>query len=234
MKSEEKRESGLGQPPEARLFEQAQKGCEASLDLLLVRHEPLVIHATSRQNLGDLPFEEAVQAGRIGLWKAILGYDPQRGYQFSTYAYRAIVHHVWADVKSHCQANRRAHRLREWVLILPHWEAGPAQRQAERELQACLGSMLAGMPDRLGHIIRRRYALEGEPRQTLAEMGQDLGLTRERIRQLQVEALIWLRHPAHSQDLRTLLKRHSQQEYEWAEEVAQIWRRQRAGRHGQA
>jgi hypothetical protein len=61
-----------------------------------------------------------------------------------------------------------------------------------------------------------------------------MGLTRERIRQLQVEALVWLRHPAHSQELRALLERHSQQEYEWAEEVAQAWQRQRAGRHGQA
>jgi RNA polymerase primary sigma factor len=192
------------------------------------------VYAASRQNLGDLPFEEAVQAGRIGLWKAILGYDPQRGYQFSTYAYRAIVHHVWAVVKSHCAANRSAHRMREWLLILPHWEAGPAQRQAERELQACLRSMLAGMPDRLGHVIRRRYALDGESWQTLAEIGRELGVCKERIRQLQVEALIWLRHPAHSQELRTLLRRHSQQEYEWAEEVTQLWRRQRAGRHDPA
>jgi len=29
-----------------------------------------------------------------------------------------------------------------------------------------------------------------------------------------------------------LLVRHSQQEYEWAEEMAQIWLRRRAGRHG--
>jgi len=29
-----------------------------------------------------------------------------------------------------------------------------------------------------------------------------------------------------------LLRRHSQQEYEWAEEMAQIWLRRRAGRHG--
>jgi RNA polymerase primary sigma factor len=123
--------------------------------------------------------------------------------------------------------------MREWLLILPHWEAGPAQRQAERELQACLGSMLAGMPDRLGHVIRRRYALDGESWQTLAEIGRELGVCKERIRQLQVEALIWLRHPAHSQELRSLLQRHSLQDYIWAEEVAQSWLRHRGGRHAQ-
>jgi hypothetical protein len=56
-----------------------------------------------------------------------------------------------------------------------------------------------------------------------------MGLTKERIRQLQVEALVRLRHPANSQELRTLLERHSQQEYAWAEEIAQAWLRRRGG-----
>ena len=79
MKSEEKRESGLRLQPEARLFEQAQGGCWDSLDLLMRRHEPLVRYAVRRQNLGDLPWEEAEQAGRIVLWKAILGFNAHRG-----------------------------------------------------------------------------------------------------------------------------------------------------------
>ena len=37
----------------------------------MARHEPLVMYAVKRQKLGDLPMEEAVQAGRMGLWEAI-------------------------------------------------------------------------------------------------------------------------------------------------------------------
>jgi RNA polymerase sigma factor (sigma-70 family) len=157
------------------------------------------VYATKRQNLGDLPFEEGVQAGRIGLWKAILGFDAQRGYQFSTYAYPAIVHSVWQAVKMHCRANRSAHRPRQWLLFFPAWETGPAQRQAEQELQACLRAMVKQLPPRLRRIIRSRFGLDGRPWQTLAAVGQEMGLTKERIRQLQVEALVRLR-------------RHSQQE----------------------
>jgi RNA polymerase sigma factor (sigma-70 family) len=232
MKNEKKRKSSLGPPPEARLFEQAQGRCQASLNLLLERHEPLVRYAANRQNLGDLPFEEAVQAGRMGLWKALLGYDPQRGYQFSTYAYPAIVHYIWRAVKAHCVANKQAHSTREWAVFFHHWEAGPVHRQAEQELQVCLRAMVQRLPERLQYILRRRYALDGEPLQTLAAIGQEMGLTKERIRQLQVEALVRLRHPAYSQELRTLLQRHSQQEYKWAEEIAQAWLRRRGGRHG--
>jgi RNA polymerase sigma factor (sigma-70 family) len=232
MKREGKEESGLGVQPEARLYEQAQQGCGDSLDLLLMRHEPLVVFAVKRQNLGDLPFEEGVQAGRVGLWRAILGYDPHKGYQFSTYAYPSIVHYVWLAVKEHCVANRKEHATQEWQIFFRHWEVGPAQRQRMRELKECLEVLVTRLPDRLRRVVRVRYELDGETWQTYEQLGQELGYSREWIRQLEIRALIWLRHPAHSQELRTLLRRHSLQEYEWAEEVAQAWLRRRGGRHG--
>jgi len=232
MKRESKEKTGLGEHPEARLYEQAQQGWGDSLDLLMSRHEPLVRYAVSRQNLGDLPLEEAVQAGRMGLWKAILRYDPYRGYQFSTYAYKAIVHYVWLAVKAHCVANKKEHATREWEVFFRHWEVGPAQGQRKRELGECLAALVSRLPERLRRVVRVRYELEGENWQTLAELGVELGVCKERVRQLQVEALVWLRHPTHSQELRELMQRHSLQEYEWAEEVAQAWLRRRGGRHG--
>jgi len=230
MKRERSKESGLGLRPEARRFEQAQSGCKASLELLMKRHEPLVFHAVHRQNLGDLPLEEADQAGRIGLWQAIQKYDPHKGYQFSTYAYPAIVHQVWAAVKDHCVANGKAHATREWAVFFRHWQVGPAQQQREQELQVCLQELVGGLPKRLQRVIVGRYGLDGQAVRFLGQIGRELGVCGERVRQLQIEALVWLRHPAHSQDLRTLLERHSQQEYEWAEEMAQIWLRRRGGR----
>jgi hypothetical protein len=44
--------------------------------------------------------------------------------------------------------------------------------------------------------------------------------------------LVRLRHPAHSQLLRSLLGRHSFADYAWAEVQAQRWLRKRGGRHG--
>lgn len=232
MKSEQKGKSGLGWQPEARLFEQAQGGCEDSLNLLLARHEPLVKYAIKRQNLGDILYDEAEQAGRMGLWKAILGFDAHKGYQFSTYAYPAIVHYIWQAVKIHCRDNQRAHAVRAWAVFFHHWERGPAQRQAEQEVRASLQALVARLPERLQRVIVGRYGLDGHQAQSLSELGLELGVCSERVRQLQVAALVWLRHPAYSQDLRDLLKRHSQQEYEWAEEMAQNWLRRRARRHG--
>jgi RNA polymerase sigma factor (sigma-70 family) len=232
MENDQKVKSGLGGQPEARLFKQAQGGCQDSLNLLLARHEPLVKYAVKRQNLGDLPYDEADQAGRVGLWKAILRFDPHKGHQFSTYAYPAIVHDIWRAVKIHCRDNQRAHTTRQWALFFQHWETGPAQRQAEQEVQASLQALVASLPDRLQQVINGRYGLDGQAPQTLPELGLELGVCSERVRQLQVEALVRLRHPAYSQELRMLLRCHSQREYEWAEELAQAWLRRRGGRHG--
>lgn len=232
MKTAGKKKSGLGMHPGARLFEQAQGGCQDSLDLLMAKHEPLVLYAVKRQKLGDLPFEEAVQAGRMGLWGAIQGYDPHKGYQFSTYAYPAIVHQVWAAVKTHCVANGRERAVREWAIFFRHWEAGPAAVQAQSELRTCLHEMVQCLPERLRKVMDAYYGLAGQRPLVMREIGAQMGVTRQRVQQLKAEALVWLRHPAHSQELRALLARHSQQEYEWAEEVAQIWLRRRAGRHG--
>jgi len=67
---------------------------------------------------------------------------------------------------------------------------------------------------------------------TYREIGAALGLSGERARQLHTEALVWLRHPAHSQHLRSLLNRHTLTDYQEAEAQAQRWLRQRGGRHG--
>ena len=66
----------------------------------------------------------------------------------------------------------------------------------------------------------------------LKQIGQQLGVSRERVRQMQLEALVWLRQPAHSQELRSLLARHTQAQYELADELAAVWLKQRGGRHG--
>ena len=78
---------------------------------------------------------------------------------------------------------------------------------------------------RLRVVIIARYGLAGEIPATYVQLGRQLGLSPEGVRQRELQALLWLRQPGHSQELRGLLRRHSQGEYEWAEQVAQAWRR---------
>jgi len=64
-----------------------------------------------------------------------------------------------------------------------------------------LSSALDSLPEREAIIVRMRYGLyDGRPH-TLDEIGRTVGLTRERVRQLEKEALGKLRAPSTTQDL---------------------------------
>jgi Sigma-70 region 2 len=68
----------MGSRLEATQFRQAQAGCRDSLNLLMARHEGLVHAVVRRYGFGELAFTEAVHLGRLGLWRAILHYTPER------------------------------------------------------------------------------------------------------------------------------------------------------------
>ncbi|HZT91158.1 MAG TPA: sigma-70 family RNA polymerase sigma factor [Gaiellaceae bacterium] len=56
-----------------------------------------------------------------------------------------------------------------------------------------LAAAIERLNPRMKHVVTRRFGLDGQPPQTLEEVGQDLGITRERVRQLETRALRELR-----------------------------------------
>jgi len=183
-----------------------------AVEQAMAQHDGLVHAFVRRQGGGDIPYEEALQAGRIGLWRALKGYDPERGNTFSTYAWVAIMRHIQQAAEDlNCE-------LGEWPGEVPaSWEEPSPEDWVERGLiQEALGELVGGLPERLRRVVVARYGLEDEPPRTLQDVGAELGLTRERIRQLQQDALAWLRHPAHSLRLRQLLGRNTVMDYRWA------------------
>jgi RNA polymerase primary sigma factor len=62
--------------------------------------------------------------------------------------------------------------------------------------QAEIAALLGTLAPREQLILERRFGFGGQPAQTLIEIGQALGLTRERVRQIESTALRKLRHPS--------------------------------------
>jgi len=77
----------------------------------------------------------------------------------------------------------------------------PFELAAVGLLRKQLGEILESLTPRERRIIEMRFGLNNERSQTLEEVGAELGLTKERIRQIEVEALRKLRHPSHSRKL---------------------------------
>lgn len=73
------------------------------------------------------------------------------------------------------------------------------------ERKRALDRVLDMLSEREAAVIRLRYGLDdGEPR-TLSEIGDEFGVNRERIRQIESKAMARLRHPSRSSDLRDFL-----------------------------
>ena len=216
------------------LFQQAQAGCRDSLERLMAAHEALVHHIVRQQALGCLSYGEAVQAGRIGLWRAILGFDPQHGLAFSTYAWPAIMHHIWREVKLAERRQAQAAEERPLEATPPAtWQSPhPVELCEAQELCGAVQAMVTRLPGRLRTIVIARYGLDGQPPAIFPHIGVTLALTKERVRQLHVEALARLRHPAYSHRVRLFLGRHTLRDFEAAEADLQRVLRRRGGRDG--
>ncbi len=81
----------------------------------------------------------------------------------------------------------------------------PAQSAYEKLLREKIDYLLATLSPREAHILQLRFGLLNGQAHTLEEVGQQFGLTRERIRQIEGRALRRLRHPRRSRQLRDYL-----------------------------
>jgi RNA polymerase primary sigma factor len=72
-------------------------------------------------------------------------------------------------------------------------------------LKEHLGEVLNGLPPREVRILQLRYGLLDGQAYTLEEVGRKMGVTRERVRQIEAQALSRLRHPTIRRKLRDYL-----------------------------
>jgi RNA polymerase sigma factor (sigma-70 family) len=204
----------------------AQAGCADCVKRLLQQHAGLVPLIVHRQWPGQADYADLIQEGWIGLWLAILHFDVGRGFAFSTFAGRAIRNRVWNAVK-------QAGRAEGWLEpqragdsltdVLASWQ--------QEQLHQALEDELSCLPESLRQVIERAFGLDGQPALSLATIGRQLGVTRERVRQMRNEALGLLRLPAFSMRLRSLYEQDSRPAYRQARRLYDAGRRrQRASR----
>ena len=85
----------------------------------------------------------------------------------------------------------------------------PARVTLEKMRREHIDEELAKMPAREVQILKLRYGLHDGEAYTLEEVGKMMGVTRERVRQIEAQALSRLRHPLQRQKLREYLKADS-------------------------
>jgi RNA polymerase sigma factor (sigma-70 family) len=89
--------------------------------------------------------------------------------------------------------------------LLADDEAAPEEQVGNAALREQLDAILANLPQREQMIVRQRFGLGDDQTRTLEEIGQQLGVSRERIRQLEARALNLLKAGCEQRSLRDYL-----------------------------
>ncbi len=168
----------------------------------------LVLAMAKRTRLGDTDFAEIVSEGNMALIRAVDKFNVERGFKFSTYACRAIL-----KAFSRTSMKHSRHRMRFPVEFEPDLEKSDwsdrrrdaVEEDCIDELKAIVDRNLADLSNVEQTVIRRRFNWEQEEdsTMTLEEVGKIIGVTKERVRQIQNKALAKIRGVMEDGVLRT-------------------------------
>ena len=81
----------------------------------------------------------------------------------------------------------------------------PMEAAMQVGLRDAVKDILDGLTPREAKVLRMRYGIEMQNDHTLEEVGKQLDVTRERIRQIESKAIRKLKHPSRAEKLRTYI-----------------------------
>lgn len=167
---------------------------------IVAANMPLVLAMAKRTRIQAVDYAELISEGNLALLRSVDKFDLARGFKFSTYACRAIL-------KSFSRVAARTARYRgyfptEFDPLLErsnHVDQRRVQTEADcvDELRTILGRNLAQLNHTEERVIRARFAIGAQAPapgerikgKTLEQVGEMIGVTKERVRQIQNKAL---------------------------------------------
>jgi len=184
------------EPHEIERIESLLKQAERARDQIFRSNMRLVVSIIKKCVTPGVTFDELLSDGCLTLMHAIEKFDYARGFRFSTYAYHSISNYAYRKI-----ANRRKERTRfkqvgeERSLEELQEQKNPLMVSAVwDELSELLTQTIETLDKREQFIVRSRFAL-GKHRkiQTFQKLADELGISKERVRQLEQRAVAKLR-----------------------------------------
>jgi RNA polymerase primary sigma factor len=262
-----KRFPPLTKEEETKLLTQVRSGSNKAKARLILANLRFVVAVAKRyKHINDVPFEDLIAVGNLGLMRAAQRFDTEKNVRFISYAVWWIRQAMIQMVSSHGNPIRlplnRVHTglklrkleetlqkrlnrkptleelaeaavmkpkdLRKFLREIPTVvsmdttpvdpeedlflrdvitdnEADPLLEAEKKSLEEELNGVLASLTERERIVLMHRFGLHETRSHTLEEIGKLLGVTRERVRQIESQALQKLRNPRRSERLQGYL-----------------------------
>ena len=156
----------------------------------------LVVSIARRFSDSRNGFEELVSEGNLILMKAVDRFDYSRGFRFSTYATHAVQRHIFRLFQVRQRRRSREQITADEVLgdLMPASEPPQSEGDPIKEVKTLLGQWSDCLDEREQYVIGARFGVDGHAdARTLRDLSDELGVSKERIRQVQIRAMEKLR-----------------------------------------
>lgn len=209
-----KKYRSLTRKEEKELAKKIKDGSKVALNKLVTHNLKFVVNFAKKYRNRGVPFSDLIAEGNMGLIRAAEKFDGEKDNKFISYAVWWVKNSILECINKYAVANEVksddyvfvncSNVITDDNLINEEFENNLVDMQSR---QSSISELMECLKDRERKILTLFYGLNGGKEMTLDEVGQEMNLTMERVRQIKDDAINKLRCEVltlDSEDFKTL------------------------------